>query len=124
MFTGLSDSLRKNSQAVLLPEQFICPRCKREGTLRTKVAIRHDAPLSPPAKYDISLAGALGSHIEKIYCSAPCDFSIDMTAIRLVILTQPSCDDCKLSSECGTAGAEIYSLSAYLCGDFRWKTGG
>lgn len=124
MFTGLSDSLRKNSQAVLLPEQFICPRCKRQGTLRTKVTIRHDAPLSPPAKYDISSSTAKDSHIEKIYCSAPCDFSIDMTAIRLVTLRQPSCDDCKLSLECGTAGAEIYSLSAYLCGDFRWKTGG
>ena len=124
MFTGLSNSLRKNSQAALLSEQFICPRCKREGTIRVKVAIRHDAPLSPPAEYDISLSIAKGSHIEKIYCSAPCDFSIDMAAIRIVALRQPSCDDCKLSSECGTAGAEIYSLSAYLCGDFRWKTGG
>ena len=124
MFTGLSDSFRKNSRDVLLPEQFICPRCKREGTLRAKVAIHHDVLLSPPAKYVISSETAQGSHIEKIYCSAPCDFSIDMTVIRLVTLRQPSCDDCKLSSECGAAGAEIYALTAYLCGDFRWKTGG
>lgn len=124
MFIGLSDSFRKNSRTVLLPGEFICPRCKREGTLRAKVVRRYDTQLSPPAKYDIATATAQGSHIEQLYCSAPCDFSIDMTAIRIVPLRQPSCDDCKLSSECGSAGAEIYGLTAHLCGDFRWKTGG
>ena len=123
MFTGLSDSLRSNSRAVLLPEKFICPKCKREGTLRAKVITRNDTPLSPPANFDISSARVQGSHIEQIYCFAPCDFSIEMTAIRTVPLRQPSCDDCKLSSECGSAGAELYTLTAHLCGDFRWKTG-
>ncbi len=123
MFTGLSDSLRNNSRAVLLPEKFICPKCKREGTLRAKVVTRNDTQLSPPAMFDISSARVQGFYIEQIYCYAPCDFSIDTAAIRIVALRQPSCDDCKLSSECGTAGAEIYGLTAYLCEDFRWKTG-
>lgn len=124
MFTGLSDSLRSGLRTVLLPEQFICPRCKREGIIRAKVTSQHDLPLLPAAKYDVSSDSSQSTRIEKIYCSAPCDFSIDMAATRVVTLRQPSCDDCKLSAECGASGAEMYSLTAYLCPDFRWKTGG
>lgn len=114
MFTGLSDSFRDNSRSLLLPEQFICPECKREGTIRATVTSHYDLPLLPAGKYDISSARAQSSRIEKIYCSTPCDFSIDMTATQVVTLRQPSCDDCKLSTECGASGAEMYSLSANL----------
>lgn len=105
----------------MLPPHYICPTCGIEGTLKAQAVFRHQLPLSPSEPLGSPAEPPDAAIVEKIFCGS-CDFSIDINVIHVARLKQPTCQDCKLSSDCAASDAARYVISAHLCPDFRWKT--
>ena len=109
------------NKGILLPAQYVCPKCKKEGTLTADVFFRHQLPMVPQASLQVPTNVPAEAIIEKLNC-ASCDFSLELVVIHVATLRQPTCDDCKLRHDCISAGAPRYAISAHLCPDFRWRT--